>query len=200
MKRHLWIVALVGASLMAGVQAGAAVIDFQTLEHVDTNIANFGTTYSEDGFTFTQVPGGQPFPFATFGTLEGRYPGSTALFNRTVGSGTQLTVSGGGTFDIFSIDLANLNGAGSVSVTFLGTKPDLSTVTQTFTFNSFGVLSTFSFAPSFSGLATLDWSQDAPFHQFDNLVVVESVPEPTSLLLLGSGLLTLLVARRKHAA
>ena len=171
-----------------GTSADAAVIiDFQSLEQAGDDVVNVGTTYAEDGFTFTQGAG-DPFPFAVYGTAEARYPGSTALFNNTVNGSIILTKDGGGLFSISSIDLANLNIPINTSVTFTGTYADATTTQQIFNFDSFGALSTFAFNPSFTGLSSLQWTQDSPFHQFDNLVLDEvQVPEPASLLLVGVG-------------
>jgi hypothetical protein len=137
----------------------------------------------------SNLPG--PFPFAAFGTLEGRFPGSTALFNDTINGRTVLTKDGGGVFSIQSIALANLNAPGTVSVEFEGTRGDASVITQTLTFDSFKSLTAFAFDPGFSNLVTLAWVQESPLHQFDNLVVDQPVPEPGTMLLLGGGITTL---------
>lgn len=179
--------------------AGAAVIDFQSLEVADGGTHDIGSSYSEDGFTISQ-PGAQPHPLAVFGTLESRYAGSTGLFNNTVSGLIRLTWSGG-PFSAFSIDLANLNGQGNVTTTFVGTRSDSSTVTQSFTFDSFQSFTTFGFDDEFMDLVRLDWTQDSPFHQFDNIVVNQdgSVPEPAGLTLLAAGI-GLLVRSRRRAA
>jgi hypothetical protein len=181
-----------------GTSANAAVIiDFQSLEQLGDAFFNVGTSYSEDGFTFTQGPA-EPFQLAVFGNAESRYPGSTALFNNTVGGSITLTKDGGGLFSISSIDLANLNSQTDVSVTFTGTYADLTTTQQIFNFNSFQALSTFAFNPSFSGLTSLRWTQDSPFHQFDNVTLDgDEVPEPTSLLLVGMAVAGAALRRRR---
>ena len=85
--------------------SGAVTIDFEALEHVDSLTVDHGHSYTEDGFTITS-PDSEPFGLSTFGTLESRYPGSTALFNDTVGGITTTMTSDAMAFNLFSIQLA----------------------------------------------------------------------------------------------
>ncbi len=180
-------------AILAPFQAAQAVIiDFQSLEQNNSGVNNVGFTYTEDGFTLDNLS--TSFPFAFFGTQEFRYPGSTALFNRTAGGITRLTQNGGGLFDLNSIQLTSLNGSYSVTVNFTGTKADSSTVSQAFTTDAIlSTLETFTFNSSFTNLVSVQWIQASPFHQFDNINVTPSatpVPEPSAILgLLGLGLL-----------
>ncbi|MFM7437453.1 MAG: hypothetical protein ACKO2V_02450, partial [Snowella sp.] len=133
-------------SLIHSTPAQAINIDFQSLEQVNNSVNYIGTTYTEKGFTLDALPPNNS-GFAVFGTLETRYPGSTALFNNTVSGITRLTQVGGGAFDLASIDLTSLNGDSNVTVSFTGTKADLdlSTVTQSFTTdNILSTLETFT--------------------------------------------------------
>ncbi|MDB9392224.1 hypothetical protein PN432_15120 [Microcystis aeruginosa CS-579] len=127
--KHCLLVAGATLAILAPFQAAQAVIiDFQSLEQNNSGVNNVGFTYTEDGFTLDNLS--TSFPFAFFGTQEFRYPGSTALFNRTAGGITRLTQNGGGLFDLNSIQLTSLNGSYSVTVNFTGTKADSSTVSQ----------------------------------------------------------------------
>ena len=151
-----------------------------------------GTTYTENGFTVSQV-GSQLRPFAVFMTQDSRYPGSTALFNNTIGGLSRLTQVGGGAFNLLSIDLTSLTTNQTVAVSFTGTRSDNSTIAQSFTTDArLSTLETFSFT-NFTNLVSVDWTQDDPFHQFDNINVsaasATAVPEPFTILgtLFGAG-------------
>lgn len=163
------------------------MIDVQSLEHVDNSFNIQGTSYAEDGFVITGTSLG------TFGTLESRSTGSTALVEDTIGGVIELRSSDGSPFDLISIDLAELNGPSVAVVTFTGDLVGGGTVTQAFSLDgaAFGP-EIFSFGPGFKDLTAVRWTQVSPFHQFDNIVA--EVPEPSSGALIFAGTLGVLAA------
>lgn len=170
--RSVSLTAILGAMLGVGTSAGAQTLDFQHLEQNNNQVNNVGNVVTEDGFEVTKAPG-EPFEFAVFGTQESRYPGSTALFNNTVNGLIKITKVGGGTFDVASIDFAMLNGTGSVTINLTGRRPDNSTVQQQIvhTDNSLPLNLVTYTLNGFTGLASIEWLQQSPFHQFDNVVI-----------------------------
>ena len=192
---------LTATASVAGSTAEAAIIDFNTLANSGGSFYNVGMTYSEEGFTLAVIDG--TLPFVTFGAGEVRYGGSPALYNNNGGGLTRLTLDDGGTFSISSIDLAGDTRFGSIPVSFLGTRADLSTVQFDLTLTN-SQLMAFAFPTVFTDLVSLEWRQITPYHQFDNLVVEPttsaSVPEPGTLLLLCGGLLVGLVRGRPRPA
>ena len=135
--------------------------------------------------------------FSTFETANPAFTGSTALANYAVDGLTELALNGGGSFSLSRIDLAGYNGSNEGSVTFTGDTGGVP-VTQTFTLdNAFGA-QTFAFT-GFGSVVKVSWIQEAPFHQFDNIVAsaTNAVPEPASLGLLGLGLAPLAWARSR---
>lgn len=164
--------------------AQAVVLNFESLAQNNDFVNSVGTSYTENGFTVSQV-GTQTAPLRVWGTQSGNYPGSTALFNDNNNGVNRLTQVGGGAFTLSSIALANLSNTSALtSVTFTGLKADTTTISQIFTTNASG-LTNFNFT-NFTNLVSVDWTQAAPFHQFDNINVSAasstSVPEPFTVL------------------
>ncbi len=158
---------------------GNVIIDFQALEHNDNLVADHGTVVTEDGFQVTKGQG-EPFNFATFGTQVDRYPGSTALFNNTVNGLIKISAIDGHSFDVQSIDFANLNSPGTVAIHLVGNKTGGGQVTQTINHTDpDGILPldlvTYNLT-GFSGLDSIEWTQESSFHQFDNVVISSGNP------------------------
>lgn len=166
----------------------AQVMTFQPLEVIDAATHDQGITYSEGGLVLTKGVG-EPFNFKTFGTLEARYPGSTAMFNDTIGGVSILNLVGGGSFSLASIDLDWLNGAGPVTVTFTGDITGGGTANDTFTLDGSNGLETFAFNSGFAAVDEVRWIQDNNFHQFDNIRTGAPVPEPMTMAIAGMALL-----------
>jgi len=145
------------------------IIDFESLEHEDGNIADHGFSYEEDGFVLENLS--NQFEFASFGTLHPNFSGSTALYNNTINGISRLTSLDGQPFDLMSIDLTELNGSSVADVTFTGELSGGGTVTQTFTIDGISFdPETFVFS-GFNDVIAVEWSQVSPFHQFDNITI-----------------------------
>ena len=204
--RNRWTGILLILLVTAGtVMARATTINFSSLsggapDPSLTGAALVGASYTQAGFTFTS--GGSKFDVwqASSPNLPSLNPADTSLFEFYAGVSTTLT-DGGSPFTLSSIDLAPViaGGTGTFTVTFTGTHPDMSTVSQTFTVNdSPDALQTFAFS-GFTNLVSVAYaqgtnsgyfgSQDTAC-QFDNVVVsASSVPEPGTLLMVATGVL-----------
>ncbi len=189
----------VAALALAGTQAQAAVIDFNHL--TGSGIPSRGYQYQEDGFQLDNLS--TAHPFRSIQSDDYRYTGSVSFFNDTIAGVTKLSKIGGGTFDLDSIDLDSLNEGSNVTVSFVGTLLDSSTVVQSFTTDSlFPGLQTFTFSSLFDTVVSVSWTQDWSFHSFDNIVVDgadNQVPEPATLGLAALGMLGLGLSRRRQA-
>jgi hypothetical protein len=198
--------------------ASAVVIDFQSLEHIDSLNRAHGFSYSEDGFTLVDASG--RFGFHTFGTERFGYSGSTALFNGFIGGITILTQDNGDPFSIYSIDLAELivsDGLPGASVLFEGVLSSGVPISQRFTLdgNAFDP-ETFLFADRWNDLTEVSWIQAAPSvgsnvlipHQFDNIVLnstdmpdIPAVPVPAAFWLFGTALIGFVgISRRRKVS
>lgn len=149
-----------------------------------------GCTYSEDGVTIDNLNCGGGGAFGSIHSSNYRYSASVSFYNNVPLGVTQLTLTGGGRFDLVSIDLDGLNGSATVVppggiqaypqpavFTFIGTRPDATTVTESFTTDhNFPDRQTFRFSALFDRVTRVTWMQDnghpRPSQQFDNIVLV----------------------------
>ena len=145
------------------------VIDFEKLKHNDRRVGRHGFLYKEDGFVLENKG---RHSFATFGTYDRRFSGSTALFNNTGNGVTILSAENNGSFDLDSIDMAEVVFPRPAKVTFTGKLEKGGSVRQTFTLdgNSFEP-QTFTFSDDFDEVVSVEWRQAFPYHQFDNITI-----------------------------
>ena len=195
------VLTLLLAASLQGFSALAAaspvVIGFDSLMQDNDQTNEIGNVYRESGFEFSNLS--NPFSFASFGTQNPFFNGSTALFNDNTDGQTRLSQIGGGLFSLSSITLSPLAPGYTeegTSVTFTGLLATGGSVMQSFNVAD-GAAQTFSFSPNFSNLSAVTWSNEANFHQFDNITVA-AVPEPETYALMLSGLgLVAFAARRR---
>ena len=195
------VLTLLLAASLQGFSALAAaspvVIGFDSLMQDNDQTIEIGNVYRDSGFEFSNLS--NPFSFASFGTQNPFFNGSTALFNDNTDGQTRLSQIGGGLFSLSSITLSTLAPGYTeegTSVTFTGLLATGGSVMQSFNVAD-GAAQTFSFSPNFSNLSAVTWSNEANFHQFDNITVA-AVPEPETYALMLSGLgLVAFAARRR---
>ena len=186
------------AALALVAPANAAVIDF---ESIATGACRAAPSIATDGFTFSTAAqnlfscDGTRFDLPSNGTI------TVGSENPTV---TTMALTGGGTFSVQSIDLGELfvDNTAPHLVELTGHRLDGGTVNTTFALDNIndgagGVadFQTFLVPSSFVNLRSLvltGTGQNDPRFMFDNVGVdavdATPVPEPTSLLLIGSGL------------
>ena len=149
--------AVAATIFLSSAAAHAAVIDFSAAnvrsELVGSSLTGYvGTTYVEDGFRLQSSYGVLGVPATSYSK------GSYAMAG-SVGSTTTLTSLDSLTFSATSIDLKRLSSILSRdwSVTFVGTKADSTTVSQTFSFDN--RWATYDFTSAFTNLSSLSWTE-----------------------------------------
>jgi hypothetical protein len=190
-------------ALAGSTAASAATITFNAL--TTSNFYNPANPTTIDGFNFAGA-GGNPDALGVWGSNLpfNADQGGATLFSNFRALLVTVTKVGGGTFDLNSIDLADVynNGTGgSVDFSFTtGSGTTAQSVAldglvglQTFTFNKAG-LTSFSYLPT---------STQGRWVQIDNVVVNQltgGVPEPTAwaLMLTGFGLVGAAMRRRRE--
>ena len=180
----------------SGTSAYADTITFNTFEQPGTSLVRISDPYFEGAY---RIQNGGELYYAQQSNFS--YAGSAGLHERISNGVLTLSRVDGTPFNLLSIDLSVLvpNGA-SPPVVFVGTLSGGGTVTQTFTPTLFG-FNTFTFNGSFSNLVSVSWRQgtdELHAHQFDNIVLATATPEPSAMLLLGTGLMAFGAKIRKR--
>ena len=196
--------ALVFAGMMATAtiaNASVIVIDFNANVFNNASVDNLlPNPYVENGFKITTV--GRPLSVA--GTASTDWLGNPSAHLRVANGNidVEMALMTGSVFDLLSIDLSILNPNGvSPLVTFQAfNSSNVLVGTQSFLPTMFG-LQTVIFGSSFGNITRVRWQQgtgELTAHQFDNIHI--QVPEPSTLALLGAGLLGFSFMRRKRVA
>ena len=198
-------------AVFLGVAAGSAdgaVIDFQALETANANPSNFVPNfnfYDEDGFRLSDGSG-ILFP-GTLTTQWANSGNSTAIHSNNPTDLITMVDLGGNPFGVSTVDLSELSlSAGTPTARFIGNKVGGGSVIQTIILDDLLGVETFNLQlldPAFSALTSLDFQDfdQSTFTQvqFDNITIT-SVPEPTTLLLMASGLACLVGYARRGKA
>jgi len=191
-----------GLLLLASVSQ-AEIIDFESLTISNNNNFNFvpgNFAYDEKGFHLsTTMNSGLLFP-GTSASLYALAGNSTAVQANSLLDTSVLQAIGGGAFSVSSIDVSETClTCGPQIVNFVGNIVGGGTVTQSFTMDNVSGRQTVAFS-GFGNITSLNWFYGNNSRaQVDNIVTgAAMVPEPTTCLLLGSGLIALLGWNRKR--
>ena len=197
---------LAAIALSLPLSTHALVIDFEGHVPMDDG----AQVQYQDGFTFsfsaagwgifedTFVGGGSPY--TSNGTARLLVAGSS------VGpASVTMTASDNSLFSVSGLDAATMFPDFSGAVDIVGTLADASTVSQTLAVTD--TFASFSLDPAFTSLVSVSFSETlagayrtTPGFALDNIEVGEvSIPEPSTLALLGLGLLGVGISSVKKA-
>lgn len=192
--RKLFTIALA----VSAVAANASIVDFEDLSNPGPSFTLYGDTVNSGGFTFTSVSHvGDTQAIAAWASDSPFYTGSNAIFANYFDDSLDMVKTGGGTFSVTSIGLADVFiGSTSGVVTFMGTHADSTTVTETVVLADGSFMTSYALS-SMTNLVKMNIMDDVSSGvQIDN-VNIEAVPEPASMAVLGLGAAALLRRRRK---
>ncbi len=213
MKLSIRLLTVTGL-LAAALQGSTILIDFEDLTWTSAPNPNWQYFYGDSvvsrGYQFQAL--GAPntsIALSSWAVAATGYTGTaqnpnTALHGTYTGKQFRMTKVGGAAFNVSDISLAHLFrfNYSPFSITFVGTRADASTVSETISVTNMTALVSYSFT-NMTNIVKMEWAQgggNPDVHQFDNINATAVVPEPfTMTLAIGAAAAGFRSVRRRKA-